>query len=56
MSRRPYPTAESGDPLRRQAMLNHLSELHLAAFVDNYAACAQMQPKTTGPTNTTWRP
>jgi len=41
MSRRPYPTAESGDPLRRQAMLNHLSELHLAAFVDNYAACAQ---------------
>lgn len=41
MSRRLSPIAESGDPMRRQALLNQLSELHLAAFVENYATCAQ---------------
>jgi DNA replication protein DnaC len=42
MSRRLTLTViEAGERMRQQVLVNHLTELRLAAFVDNYATCAQ---------------
>jgi DNA replication protein DnaC len=42
MSRRPHLTVvEAGERMRQQVLVNHLTTLHLGAFVENYAICAQ---------------
>lgn len=42
MSRRPALTVvEAGERIRQQVLVNHLTELRLAAFIDNFVTCAQ---------------
>jgi DNA replication protein DnaC len=42
MSRRPHLTVvEAGERIRQQVLVNHLTELRLAAFVENHATCAR---------------
>ncbi len=42
MSHRPSLTiVEAGERMRQQVLVNHLTELRLVAFVENFAACAQ---------------